>query len=1368
MKRKIGSNLSIIALSSTLALTPLGNIHQNVEAKGSQSAEQILSNLDSTQRAALEKLTNNNITGLHLSSDVDVTSNELVSVIVQFKSDTPSVAVVKAKNEGKKLTKKQAEEEVNEEHVIFEKELKKFGEAKKSSNQAYEIKQSFSKAFNGVVIDIAANEVEGLLQSDVVKAIWSDEIVTVEPGIETESVIETSEENFSPYGALSKLHSENHKGDGVKVGILDTGIDYNHPDLQDAYKGGYDFVDMDDDPMETTYEDWQNSREPEFNANGSYYTEHGTHVAGIIGGRGTSESEYAVTGVAPNADIYAYRVLGPYGSGLSSGIIAAIEQSLIDGMDVINMSLGNSLNNPLYATSIAVNNAVVAGLTTVISAGNAGSEMFTLGSPGTSALALTVGASTVSIDLLQYQGTLNKQSFTLRELAKNYSDELSLLKNTSNELVSVGLGEPTDYEGIDVTGKIAFVQRGSFALIDKVKNAKANGAKGIIIANNMENEEEGPIQTLLGESTDAIPAFSVSYSEGIEMLSLIQDGISEFTFGGYSSTQTVEDELAAFSSRGPSRLNYDVKPEVVAPGVSILSTVPSYINSENGDYEVAYQRMSGTSMASPYVAGVVALLLEDNPSLTPGDVKSILMNTADPLSKEYSVYEIGSGRVDAYEAIYANKQFTIADSTTSLVEGKLELINEETGGISFGTISSPVKTIIEQKEINIQNNSDLATSFDISVQYNTDLRGSNNASDNGVILSADKSIKVKANGKKTTNVFLSIPKTAQVGTYEGYIVFTNKENPEEIYQIPFGFRIAEDKVNLDITKPMFSNRLIRPAQLFAYPFVNFDFSTSSYMKSLDVVLQDGESGEDLGLITSISTSYINENIVYPFSQAFNGTYYPFTNDETNPISTILEEAKPGHYKIKLVGETEQGKVISTSEDFLYEIAPPIMTTSFDDLEQKVIEYNENQLDENGQFLYDFTIHVDDPEIEEAGSYGIDTNNTQSAVVSYYNSAYPANPIYTDNFGDYKDQILVDSKIKYLPVSFLALDPALNGTSPFSVVFVKDSEPYYYMQTDTKVLKTGNTAHYSARANNIKDLKSTKFSLQVYDGAMLENINVSDEVTEYGEATIDIAKTSNASSSTYTITYNFNGEALPEDIELFTYDLSAIDTHSYESVILGNFSTSNINNNGIETKNVYTYVDRFDYQNTNSKVNGSIKFEGAKNPTTGANISTIDYRNIGAEVTFTSPDNQFTIDGQITSKTGGIVADGLVVSEDNYQVKVDAPGHFTIYDDLRVTDNLRGELYGSAANYVGIVATAGDTNKDNVIDILDAINVQEKWGSSDVSADFNFDKVVNKDDMYFVVKNFGMKNPTVLNAPTVTKEYNGKSLDKILAALNISF
>ncbi len=216
----------------------------------------------------------------------------------------------------------------------------------------------------------------------------------------------------------------------------------------------------------------------------------------------------------------------------------------------------------------------------------------------------------------------------------------------------------------------------------KIANAKQAGAKAVIIYNNV----DGEIPFYVGESTKYIPAFRLTKEDGEKLKAQIEQGNTSFSFGELSYIQTEGDHLADFSSRGPVTSNDDIKPDITAPGVAVLSTIPEYINDpqEGENYDVSYERMQGTSMASPHIAGVAALILQEHPEYSPFDVKASLMNTADDLKEKYSVYEVGAGRVDAYNAVHTETSFKVLDTTKTVVNDEVIEVPEETGSIAFG------------------------------------------------------------------------------------------------------------------------------------------------------------------------------------------------------------------------------------------------------------------------------------------------------------------------------------------------------------------------------------------------------------------------------------------------------------------------------------------------------------------------------------------------------------------------------------------------------------------------------------------------------------------------------------------------------------
>lgn len=422
---------------------------------------------------------------------------------------------------------------------------------------------------------------------------------------------------------------EEVKGRGVKVGIIDTGIDYTHPDLRDAYKGGYDLVDNDDDPMETTVKQ-------------GIPTNHGTHVAGIVAANGRMK------GVAPEAELYAYRALGPGGTGTSDQVIAAIEKAVEDGMDVINLSLGNEVNGPDWPTSIALDKAVERGVIAVTSSGNSGPAVWTVGSPGTSDKAISVGASSPPLQLPSIKLFTQREPIPIRLLQG--SPAWSITK--SYEVVFAEKGRKEDF--IKMNGKIALVERGDIPFTEKVMNAQEAGAAAVLIYNHEKGGFEGMI-----EGEVSIPAASLTRKEGHALKKDIRKGHSYLKL----VTMTSKDQVAPFSSRGPVTIDWGIKPDLTAPGVAIDSTVP------NG-----YEAMNGTSMAAPHVTGAVALMKEKHPNWTPEQVKSALMNTAKTMYNDkqpYEVYEQGAGRIQLDRALTTETLIYPASFSLGYFEQKL-------------------------------------------------------------------------------------------------------------------------------------------------------------------------------------------------------------------------------------------------------------------------------------------------------------------------------------------------------------------------------------------------------------------------------------------------------------------------------------------------------------------------------------------------------------------------------------------------------------------------------------------------------------------------------------------------------------------------
>lgn len=630
--------------------------------------------------------------------DIDLTSSELTTVIVQLQE--PSI--VEAKHMGKAQSKEKLEAK---RHMVIE-------EVESKLNA--EIGREYDYLFSGFSLKLQGNQIVSLLNVEGIKAIYPDVHYTTQEIGEPLMVSSPDMFNTAPYVGAVDAWNLGYTGQGITVAVIDTGTDYTHPDLAHAYGDykGWDFVDDDNDPQEGP---------------GQY---HGTHVAGTIAANGL------IKGIAPEAKLLTYRVLGPNG-GSTSDVVAGIELAVQDGADVMNLSLGNSLNAPDWATSIALDWAMAEGVVAVTSNGNAGPDNWTVGSPGTSRDAISVGATQLphtvyNINLFTSEGVEYPSS---KLMGVDDTSKLFNLTGNTYEFVFVGLGAPEDFEGKDLEGKIALIQRGSYTFTSKSQNAEANGAVGAIIFNNVDEE-------LNATGDFGIPTFQLSLVDGLKMLQEIDNGNNTVTFS--ASAQDLDETIADFSSRGPAALTWMIKPDVSAPGVDIVSTYPG--NS--------YASLQGTSMASPHVAGAAALLLQAHPDWSVEDVKAALMNTADILidpttDEPYPHNTQGAGALRIVEAIHTNTLVT-------------------PGSHSYGVFKKDLGMQVERQHFTIKNLSDERKTYTFDVNFEGNPEGIN--------VSVSNNLRVKGNSTQQVNMVVTVDASKLTpGYYEGTITINDGE-----------------------------------------------------------------------------------------------------------------------------------------------------------------------------------------------------------------------------------------------------------------------------------------------------------------------------------------------------------------------------------------------------------------------------------------------------------------------------------------------------------------------------------------------------------------------------------------------------------------
>jgi minor extracellular serine protease Vpr len=574
----------------------------------------------------------------------------------------------------------------------------------------------YQDAYNGIKVRVAVGDLSRLASLPGVERVLA---------MPQYQVANTTSEQFTGVPEAWSVGT-GLTGAGVKVAVIDTGIDYTHADLGGSgnpadhqandgvtlsaagfpnakVAGGFDFVGDAYDASGTS-----DAVVPHPDPNPLDCAGHGTHVAATIGGYGVtadgttyrgpydaqtlSRVQFLVgPGVAPAAQLYALKVFGC--TGTTDTVIDAVDWAVKNGMNVINLSLGTPFGaqgypfgGPESPDAVAVDNAVRAGIVVVAAAGNAGSVAYTASTPGVASGAIAVAAVDAIPSLpgaVIGIGSGMHAVYANGPAAFRLTGRLVVLKD---EAGGIGPGcAASDYASVG-PGDIVVTLRGICARTSRATLGQAAGAGAVIMVNTTAGAYPPQEGTIPGVK---IPFLGVLPSDGPALLKA--DGAAVAIAAPISLVNPTYRATADFSAGGPRSGDSALKPDLAAPGVSVLSAAAG--SGFGGERE------SGTSMAAPQVAGAAALVLQAHRQWTPVQVKAALMNTASAAAiSGYDPRTDGAGLVQPRRAVDTLVLATTSSGAASLSFGAPELA---------GPFSAA-------QTITLQNQGDRAETFQLS------------------------------------------------------------------------------------------------------------------------------------------------------------------------------------------------------------------------------------------------------------------------------------------------------------------------------------------------------------------------------------------------------------------------------------------------------------------------------------------------------------------------------------------------------------------------------------------------------------------------------------------------------------------------------
>ncbi len=654
-----------------------------------------------------------------------------------------------------------------------------FRRAARAAGIRFTERRSFDVLFNGFSIDVGPRDRAKLMALGGVKAIYPVEVIQAPTPEQAAGSALDLARAIDLTGARIAQDTLGLTGRGINVGIVDTGIDIDHP----AFGGsgapgttpfpsprvafGYDFVGDDYDSSGTPAQ-----QVPQPDQNPDDCGGHGTHVAGIVGGSGGG-----IRGVAPGVTFGAYRVFGCTGTSSSDVIVAALERAYADGMQIINQSLGAARQWPQYPTAQASTRLVNKGVVMVASIGNNGpggsspDALFAAGAPG-------VGSKVIGV--ASYDNA--QAAFTVNGTPYGYNPASGApLPPTTGSLPMAKTGTTaTTNDGCaalppgSLTGMAALIRRGTCSFAIKAVNAQAAGAAAVVLYNN----QAGALNATVAGGGITIPVVGITAAQGATLDAAIAAGPTtlNWTADSVGWPFGTGGLISGFSSFGLAA-DLTLKPQIGAPGGGILSSYPLELGGA--------ATLSGTSMSAPHVAGGIALILEADPKIPAQSMATRIQNTADP--KAWSgnpplglldhVHRQGAGMLDIMGTIQATatvspSQLSLGESQAGPQERRIEVKNRSSTPVTY--------TVTHVPGLATGPNTQTGASYNISNVYDAPAT---------VTFSNRTTFTVQPHGEVSFVVTIDAnPALPDRSLYGGYIVLTPSNGTAPL-RVPFaGFK----------------------------------------------------------------------------------------------------------------------------------------------------------------------------------------------------------------------------------------------------------------------------------------------------------------------------------------------------------------------------------------------------------------------------------------------------------------------------------------------------------------------------------------------------------------------------------------------------